>query len=465
MKEHTTKKWKVFTAIVSICLILTIVLCTLLWTGVIPRTANNGIQEIDNGIEHEASVPGSLSKEGMTLEQVVVLSRHNIRSPLSTGDSVLASITDHSWFEWSSKPSELSLRGVASETIMGQFFKKWLEKEGLFPENYRPEQNEVRIYANSKQRTIATANAFSAGLLPSAEIETETHMEFDAMDPVFSPQFTFMNDAYAEAAEAEVRDLFGEKMDALADNYELLEKVIDMKDTEAYRNGEIHDFDPADAEWSYEINKEPQVSGSLKTACSVSDALVLQYYEEKDETKAAFGHEISFDEWLQIAEIKDVYGEVLFTSPLIAPVVAHPLLAEIEKEMETEDRVFTFLCGHDSNLFSVLAALGAENTPLPNTLERSAPIGCKLVICKWKDESGAEKLSVDLVYQTTQQLRNMSLLDLNNHPAVVPVVLQGLQADENGLYTSEDFMSCLGDAVAKYDEIYNFYVAEEKLAA
>ncbi|MBR3245715.1 MAG: histidine-type phosphatase [Parasporobacterium sp.] len=465
MKEHTTRKWKVLTAIIAICLVLAIVLCALLWTGVIPGAANNEGPKNNSEAQQEESVPGSLSRDGMTLEQVVVLSRHNIRSPLSSGDSVLASITDHSWFEWSSNPSELSLRGVASETIMGQFFKKWLEEEGLFPENYRPEANEVRIYANSKQRTIATANAFSAGLLPSAKIETETHMEFDEMDPVFTPQFTFMNDAYAEAAEAEVLDLYGEKMEALSDNYELLEKVIDMKDTEAYKNGEIKDFDPSNAEWKYEINKEPQVSGSLKTACSVSDALVLQYYEEKDATKAAFGHELSFDEWLQISEIKDVYGEVLFTTPLIAPVVAHPLLMEIEKEMETEGRVFTFLCGHDSNLFSVLAALEAEDTPLPNTLERTAPIGCKLVIGKWKDASGAEKISVDLVYQTTEQLRDMSLLDLNNHPAIVPVVLQGLQADANGLYDAEEFMTRLGEAIAQYEEIYDFYEAEEKVAA
>ena len=44
---------------------------------------------------------GSLSHEGYTLEQVVVLSRHNIRSPLSGGGSVLGMITPHEWFSWS----------------------------------------------------------------------------------------------------------------------------------------------------------------------------------------------------------------------------------------------------------------------------------------------------------------------------------------------------------------------------
>ena len=109
--------------------------------------------------------------------------------------------------------------------------------------------------------------------------------------------------------------------------------------------------------------------GSLKTACSVSDALVLQYYEEADPIKAAFGYALSAEYWESIAEIKDVYGDVLFTAPLIAANVAHPLLEELEAELGAEGRRFSFLCGHDSNVGSVLAALGAEAYELPGAIE------------------------------------------------------------------------------------------------
>ena len=40
-------------------------------------------------------------------------------------------------------------------------------KEDLFTENFRPDEETVRIYANSKQRTIATAEFFTAGLMPT----------------------------------------------------------------------------------------------------------------------------------------------------------------------------------------------------------------------------------------------------------------------------------------------------------
>lgn len=40
----------------------------------------------------------------------------------------------HEWYEWSSPASQLSLRGGTLESDMGQYFRKWLESEGLFPE-------------------------------------------------------------------------------------------------------------------------------------------------------------------------------------------------------------------------------------------------------------------------------------------------------------------------------------------
>jgi glucose-1-phosphatase len=292
---------------------------------------------------------------------MVVLSRHNIRSPLSGGDSALGKMTPHQWYDWSSNPSELSLRGGVLETEMGQYFRKWLEQEGLFPENYHPKPEQVRIYANSKQRTIATAKYFTAGLLPTAKTEVESHVEFDEMDPVFHPQLTFVSPSYSAAVEEQAWSLYTDAVSGLEDNYKLISQVIDLEKSPAWQDGSVTELKTDDTELSLELNAEPNMSGSLKTACSISDALVLQYYEEADEQKAAFGHDLTREEWTAISEIKDVYGDVLFTAPLVAANVAHPLLQEIQTEFETPGRDFTFLCGHDSNVGSVLAALGVED--------------------------------------------------------------------------------------------------------
>lgn len=400
---------------------------------------------------------GPCTDDDYKLEQVVVLSRHNIRSPLSGVGSALDTITPHKWHEWSSDASELSVRGGVLETEMGEYFRKYLEDEGLFEKNYMPDDKAVRIYSNSKQRTIATARYFSAGLLPACNFEVENHAEFDTMDPVFNPQLTFVSEEYDKAVKDEIHEMFDEKINGLEDNYKLLSTVIDVTDSEDYKNGKFTGFDTKDSEFTLEEGKEPSVSGSLKTACSVSDALVLQYYEESDKKKAAFGHNISDKDWEDISEIKDVYGDVLFTTKLVSVNVAHPLLVEIDKELNEGGRKFTYLVGHDSNLGSVLAALDTADYSLPEAIEKKTPIGSKLVISKWKNSLGNEVISLDLVYQKTDQLRGLTLLDKNNPPAIYNLKIKGIAADENGCYRLEDFMKRLNDAIDRYDVIVDEY--------
>ena len=80
----------------------------------------------DGGAAAESGDRGSLSHEGYTLQQVVIMSRHNIRSPLSGKGSALGTLTPHDWIAWSSDPSELSLRGGDAEASMGQWFRKFV---------------------------------------------------------------------------------------------------------------------------------------------------------------------------------------------------------------------------------------------------------------------------------------------------------------------------------------------------
>ena len=423
----------------------------------VPFTKYEREDNTDNVLKTEI---GPVSKDGYTLSQVVCLSRHNIRSPLSDKGSELDTLTPNDWFEWSSDPSHLSVRGGTLESEMGQYFRKWLEKEGLFEENYQPHDGAVRIYANSKQRTIATAQFFEAGLLPAYNADVEYHADFDTMDPVFHPRLTYVSDEYIKDAEAEIKTLYNSAIEDLSDNYELLSDVINLEESEDYKSGKFKGFVTNDSEFIFKEGEEPNVSGSLKTACKVSDALVLQYYEEADPKKAAFGHDLSDDDWKKISEIKDVYGDVLFSSPKIAINVANPLLSEIKNELSTDGRQFTFLCGHDSNLCSVLAALDAEEYCPPSSIEK-VPIGAKLVMCKWTNNDGEELMSFDLVYQTTDQLRNLSIIDENNPPGIYSIRFKGLKPNSDGLYKVDDVMKLLEDKINEYDLMIDEYEMDE----
>lgn len=404
--------------------------------------------------------------DGYKLQQVVVLSRHNIRAPLSTTGSALDLATPHSWINWTANASELTMRGGALETMAGEYVRKWLETEGLIPENYQPKEGEVRFYANSKQRTIATAQYFSSGMLPVANVDIETHVDYDTMDPVFNPVTTFITGSYVDAALKQMETMGGatgaqDVAAELADSYALIEDVVDYKESDAYKSGEIKDLDTSDIELTLEKDKEPAVSGSLKTACQLSDGLVLQYYETPDDAAAAFGHDLTAEQWTLISRAKDFYGDLLFTSPLVAYNVAHPLLEEIGKEMDTQGRVFTFLCGHDSNIGSVLAALGVEKYELPGAIETATPIGVKLVFERWADASGKEFGRVRLMYQSVEQLREGTMLAGTESPMSVDLSFDGLEKNADGLFSYDELRSHIADAAAEYDNIVQEYGEEE----
>lgn len=404
-----------------------------------------------------------------TLDRVVVLSRHNIRSPLSGSGSLLGDITPHEWFEWTSNPSELSLRGAMLETLMGQYFRLWMEAEGLIPENYRPGEGAVRFYANSKQRTLATARYFSAGLLPVMNVEIESHAEYDTMDPTFTPALNFVTEEYSKAVTDQIAGLGGvagiQGIHAgLLDAIQLLMDVADIDQSEAYRSGAFGNLIEDETAIVLEQGKEPGMTGPIKTATSVADALTFQYYEMSDDRAAAFGHDLTIEDWKEIYSIVDTYSRMLFTAPLAAVNIAHPLIQEIRSELGAEGRKFGFLCGHDSNIASVLAALGVEEYQLPDTLEPHTPIGVKLTFSRWLDSNGEAYWTVELIYQSTQQLRDIAPLTLDNPPMRYPLHFTGVAEGDNGMVAEANLLALMDDTIAAYDALVDEYVGEEALA-
>ncbi len=391
-------------------------------------------------------------KSKYELKEVVVMSRHNIRSPLSSGGAAYKRITPYEWFQWTSASSELSLRSGMMETTMGQFFRKWIVGEGLLPENYRPEGEEVLFYANSRQRTFATAKYFSAGFLPFANVEITHVFDEDKMDPVFKPQFTKMNDTYRQQVIDEMNKLHGGPqawMQSVQPTLTLMEEVLDMAHSPAAQNDTLH-FTYDDVQFKIEKDDEPRMTGGYTLANSAADAMVLQCYET--ESMSAFGHELSEDQWRAICGVKEVYDGLLFTTHAAAINLAYPLVSRIREELNRTDRKFMFLCGHDSNLASIGAALRFNYPETQNALELHTPIGSKLVFEKWSDGTD-EYVAVNLVYAKYTQLQGRTLLSPDEPPMVMPVTIEGLTANADGLYRLSDIDARMGEAMAEYEAI------------
>ena len=341
------------------------------------------------------------------LEQVVVISRHNLRNSLKAGDD----------------RGLLTLRGGEMETLMGQYFEARLRAQGLFQKNAQPSVGEVRFYANSYQRTIATAKYFSAGAFPIANIPIEYHRALGQKDRIFLPP---TDSALKKklTAEGNAKKLFADMQKEFA----TVERLSGEK------------FNPADSSIKIRDNVvEWELTGSAKTLSLAADALLMDYYDGK----------ISYsdDEMRDVAKISSLLINSNFDRPLGAKAFAAPMISVISDELNTPGRKFSFICGHDSNLSNVLTALGVEEYFLPGTIEWRVPIASKIVIKKFRGSDGNEYARLSLVYPASAQIINREMLTLDNPPMKVPLKLRGLQTvDADAIYKLSDVLQRLSDA-------------------
>ena len=396
------------------------------------------------------------------LEQVVVLSRHNLRAPLSSNGSVPNDLTPHSWIKWSAGASELTLLGGVEETSMGQYFRKWLDQEGLIPENYVPEAGEVRFNARDKQRCRATARYFAAGMLPLADIEVEHPGDANGTVDFMEPVLHFYSDDYAADAIAQVAAQGGDAgMGGLElqnrDVIKLIMDTVDMEDSEAYQSGKYGDLLTDGFGYIMEEGKEPDLAGTIKPAYQVADALLLQYYEEPDAVKAAFGHELTDADWARLGAFMTTCLEMKFGAPLVAANITNPLLRELKEELTNEERKFTFFCAHDCTVLGTLSALGAEDYALPKSIETKTPIGVKLVFERRRDAEGAAWYRVSLIYRSTEQIRSGEMLTLDNPPLRYDLRFEGVETNADGLIAEADLFDLFDRSIGALGEIEATY--------
>lgn len=401
-------------------------------------------------------------KDKYKIKEAVVLSRHNIRSPLSDSKSALGRMTPHEWNKWTAGKSELTLRGGVLETQMGQYFRKWAVDAGLFPENHIPSADDLNVIANSMQRCIATARYFTSGFMPVGDVVVNHRYTPSKMDPLFNPQLTKVSPEFIALAMEQINAMGGKEGIVginrnIAGDYALMKEVLDVKDSPMAKEGDpyLKSLDNYNTELLWEKFEEPRLkSGSaLKELNAASDAFILQYYEQPDSLKAAFGHKLTRKDWERLAHVKDVYQDVLFSAPIVATNVARPLIQYMYDELRSPARKFTFLVGHDSNLAAVAVALGVEEYELPNAIEKKTPIGSKIVVEKFAGPDGKEYADINLVYQSVEQLKNMELLDLDNPPMIYPLTLKGLERNADGLYRMEDVAGRFQAALDAYEAI------------
>ena len=379
------------------------------------------------------------SKQELELEKVVILSRHGLRSPLTAPGSRLSKITPYPWEEWDVKASYLTKKGAVLETYFGQYINDWLLENKIISSDKCISEDEAIIYTNSLQRTITTGQALVTGIFPGCNIKSQHKMEIGKMDPVFNPVIRSENKIFHEAALKSM-DLRKEN-EKLKNSYTLLSNIIDYgKSEECLKEGKCIFFNE-EGKLKVENGKEPGVEGPIRLGTQAVDALLLQYYEGYPLDRIAGNNIDSMEKWKEINKIKDSYGELLFGSRTVAPHISKPLLQYIFKDITETGHKVTVLVGHDSNVVSVLSALGFKEYKLENQIEKT-PIGGKIFFEIWKDgNTGERKVKVEYVYQTVDQIRNGERLNRSNPPKHTVLEMKNCKIDREGYCPYPKFIS------------------------
>ena len=400
------------------------------------------------------------------LERVTVLSRHNLRAPLSSNGSVPDELTPYTWIKWSAGSSELTLKGGVEETSMGQYFRKWLAKEGLLEENAIPKEGEVRFNARDKQRCRATAKYFAAGMLPTADTVVEHPGDSAGTKDFMQPVLHFYSEKFNEDATAQVAAMGGDAgFEGIAeqnrDVIRMIMDTVDMEDSPIYQSGKYGDVLNDASDYWMAANKEPDITGAIKSVYQVADALILQYYEAPDALDAAFGHELTDENWAALGKFMTTCLELKHGAPLVAVNITNPLIREFKEELENHDRKFSFFCAHDCTVLGMLTALGVEDYALPGSIETKTPIGVKVLFERWRDSAGNAWYRVDIVYRSTEQIRSDEMLTLENPPMRYDIRFDGVETNADGLISEADLLALFDRTLNAYDELQQQYAAEE----
>ncbi|QDL27412.1 bifunctional glucose-1-phosphatase/inositol phosphatase [Stenotrophomonas maltophilia] len=361
--------------------------------------------------------------QGNQLEQVVLLSRHNLRAPV-VASGALANATPERWPSWDVSPGELTTKGGVLEVYMGRYIGQWLRQAQLLPASGCPQPADFHAHANSLQRTQATAQFFIAGAFPGCHVTVEQRMALGTMDPLFDPVIHNDDAAFrTRALESMQRALASSD---LAPALSVVEAITRYPQLAACKGCSDCHLMLADTTFNAEPGKEPRVSGSLALASGLVDALLMEHYQGSSTSREGWGRLNTEGQWQALAQIRNRYQDILFGTPEVARDVAGPLLARVDALLEDPaSPKVSLLVGHDSNIGSVLAALGISDYSLPGQYEKT-PIGGLLQFERWRDRhSGEERIRLAYVYPTTAQLRDAVPLTEAQPPRRVALPLPG----------------------------------------
>ena len=367
--------------------------------------------------------------DSLQLERVVLLYRHGVRTPFP-GEIQLNEASGKAWPTWKQPPSELTPHGAAGARLMGRHDRQRLVAAGLFPAKGCPDASQTWFWANTDQRTIASAQALAEGFAPGCRIDIG-HLPQGSEDPLFHPIEAGATAWNATDSIASITHSTGgpDKLtDAHADALSAFAKVMGC--------GTHHDPDWCHPDhWHGALTVSPdtkhmQLTGPIATTSGTAEAILMAYAEGRSMRDVGWGR-VTAMQLQQLSQLHallfDIYARPEYMAERVASVMNRRIIHLLQDEHAPK---LSVLVGSDNNIVALASVLGLH-FQMPGYAEDDPPIGGALGIELWRSRMDGKRY-VRVIYQA-QSLAQLRALDAQRAvPALVMLHLGGCSDDGAG---------------------------------
>lgn len=360
------------------------------------------------------------------LRGVVILSRHGVRSALSS--QRLDAYAAQKWPAWEVKDGYLTPHGFQLIQYFGAYYRALYASEGLFPTSGCPKN--AYLYANEIERTEQTALALGEGLAPGCALPV--HTSSAKVDALFGALPTY-GKANPQLAREATMGMFGADLNALYPRYAsalaTLESILGCDGT----NCPLLSATPETLKTS-SISGLAYASGGLESAAAAVDTLDLQYDDGMD---AGWGRATP-EKLLEIAPLLHLSFVVNRGSPYASAAEGSNFLAHFAATIDqvatgkknAQTRVplsarFVDIVGHDTTIFEMATNLRLSWLMRGYQVNELPPGGALIFEVREPARGGAAFVRAFFSAQSYRQMHDATPLTLASPPMRVPVFIPG----------------------------------------
>ncbi|CTP82319.1 phosphoanhydride phosphohydrolase [Xanthomonas translucens pv. arrhenatheri] len=395
-----------------------------------------------------AAVHAAAAAPQDTLEKVLILKRHGVRSAMSSAEQ-LGRYSARPWPRFGVPAGHLTENGARLEALFGAYYRARYAAQGLFAGDACAS---AYYWANRTQRTIASARALASTLTPGCA-NTVHSVADGASDPLFDGAPALRTPAASALMRAAIAGRIGgdaaawnaAQRDAIDTLQQLLLQCA-QRPCPADAGAGKQRLDAVAARMGDTDDGIPGIEGPAAAASGISESLLMGWADGQD--FATLGWQ-GLDEASLLRAFAPHQAEfaLRLRAPAVARMAASPLAARVLATLQQGSgnangsathvapiggaARLVVLSGHDGTL-TLLAGMLDLHWQLPGYQPDQTVPGGALVFERWRRADGQRVIRLRYTAQSLAQLRERRTLTLQAPPPSAPVFIPGCSSATPG---------------------------------